>query len=866
MSCSCDLNLERDTFKRLEREFGTEVASQYFASSMAHFKIEGLLRIRAGVVTYTRTENDLVCDTFSWKQMHTGQIALPELTRDAALKAAELARQGQTAMYLGEEHGSNQITVNLLIPNPLTNEVVAHVLYLDKEGPTARHQMEQIEKILGKIPPEGQVATRLVTAEHIDRAIEAVTDGEVKSEAELRAKVLEETKLALEEIKKRGIDTYINDLTEAFSKESSDLVKSVRISVTQDSEGRFEQANWSEVSPGRLGLAVALREAIVSQGGLDSFTTSDRVSALAVSSRVAELQKDREVIVTAEKPLAASPLAILREDLSHPLAQRGLGVASIPAAPGGGNTSIEASASLERKNAAAAAATPSLGESEKKSAETAGATRAISPARIEIAAETSRTKEAKSEERSLYRLQVTPDSSRTDNSQVKSSSRLELSPALGDPRKGPENSASISIRTPQADLPRASPRLPGETLFLAVNQIVGTQNPGRTLSPSNSYTSRISSLTLRSNAAGEVARASRLNLSLSLRRTLTEASASRALALRGEIALIRNSLRGFREAALSTSADLRKSALGELSANILLRLKNGLRQLEDIRASLAERLRSIFPGKSLPMDGLLSLLQKTLRSPQALSHHPELIPPLQEIRRLRFALKYPAEMLFDKALGILPRPGRERLVELLSLRVARSMRALDRLRNETSVSREAYQSALLSSLTRLALLRRALLSVGRRDDSRKLSAFILQLLEELHALGISASELQQAALIEADWVLARASSLKTRKKHKRRFSSDDLPDASLEEKTKLSSVRAPRSRGKKKQEIQQEQAPAPFQAPAVSGPKDYLETIQSIEKVSDDSGFDGGKIPFDLSDPNLTEIVTSTPSRIQAGN
>jgi hypothetical protein len=399
-----------------------------------------------------------------------------------------------------------------------------------------------------------------------------------------------------------------------------------------------------------------------------------------------------------------------------------------------------------------------------------------------------------------------------------------------------------------------------------VNQIVGTQNPGRTLSPSNSYTSRISSLTLRSNAAGEVARASRLNLSLSLRRTLTEASASRALALRGEIALIRNSLRGFREAALSTSADLRKSALGELSANILLRLKNGLRQLEDIRASLAERLRSIFPGKSLPMDGLLSLLQKTLRSPQALSHHPELIPPLQEIRRLRFALKYPAEMLFDKALGILPRPGRERLVELLSLRVARSMRALDRLRNETSVSREAYQSALLSSLTRLALLRRALLSVGRRDDSRKLSAFILQLLEELHALGISASELQQAALIEADWVLARASSLKTRKKHKRRFSSDDLPDASLEEKTKLSSVRAPRSRGKKKQEIQQEQAPAPFQAPAVSGPKDYLETIQSIEKVSDDSGFDGGKIPFDLSDPNLTEIVTSTPSRIQAGN
>lgn len=77
---------------------------------------------------------------------------------------------------------------------------------------------EQIEKILGKIPPEGQVATRLVTSKDIDQAIEAATDGEIKSQEELKEKVARETQQALQEIKERGIDNYMNDLAEAFSK------------------------------------------------------------------------------------------------------------------------------------------------------------------------------------------------------------------------------------------------------------------------------------------------------------------------------------------------------------------------------------------------------------------------------------------------------------------------------------------------------------------------------------------------------------------------------------------------------------------------------------------------------------------------
>jgi gas vesicle protein len=891
MSCSIDLNLERDTFKRLEREFGREVATQCFAASIAHYNIEGLMQIRAGMVTYTRTDNDLVCDTFGWKQMHTGQIELPELTREAALRAAELARQGQTAMYLGEEHGSKKISINILIPDPNSDKVFAHVLYLEKDGPAAKHQMEQLEKILGKIPPEGQVATRPVSATHIDQAIEAVTDGEFKSQKELNEKVRDEIAAVTEAIKNRGIDNYIQDLSASYSKESSDLLKSVRTSFESNPEGTFTQAAWSDLSPGRLGVALALRDAIVSQGGLDSFRANDRVSSSALVSAQDEKPISREVAASSAPFVSPASQFAASFALGEPTLMLHSAGSPLP-------KTIEAPELSERQGRAphvvGSETTYEERVSAKESARTAqsrldGSEADTQRERTESALLSALLKSQAEERRLLQRLEKRVErdpaaAPRADSAQpqigIDARSLFPLSNNLSSKSEGLRATGldlsvvASSLKQSREQSPwaekvdssslyssawssgdRASRRnsaapLSPELLLLSRNQRVSASSVSRATSQARMNAPRTF---IGPGSSAEFSRRARLNLSLGLRRSIADASALRTQALRAEISRIRSSLRAFREAALSISGDVKSSQLSDLSARLMKRLNsllsNGLRRFEDMRDKVAERVRDVFAGrlftgKATPIDGLLAALQKSLRSPQVLSRHPELIPSLQEIRRLRFALKYPAEMLFDKALEILPRSARERLIEILSVRVARSLRALDRARGDTAFSREAYQTALVATLSRLALLRRALLSLGRRDEAKKLSAFMLQLLEELYALGLSASELQQGALAETDWVLARAGNLRSRRQ-RRRAGGAELNDAaeagigSIEAtlSTKRASVRAGQRAYLRSspQSVEKEPMAAPFQAPAVSGPKDFLETNQSVQKISDDS-------------------------------
>jgi len=207
---------------------------------------------------------------------------------------------------------------------------------------------------------------------------------------------------------------------------------------------------------------------------------------------------------------------------------------------------------------------------------------------------------------------------------------------------------------------------------------------------------------------------------------------------------------------------------------------------------------------------------------------------------------------------------REALVNQLSKRVALSLRALERAREGGATSREVYTALLATTLTRLTLLRKTLLSVGRRDHAKKLSLSILQLLEELQALGLSASELQQHALAEVDWVIARASRMRSGRSRKRTALTDREGSEALRDDGTPSMVQ-PQGRGKARREGRTLVEGAPqtkptlgfFQTAAVSGPKDFLETHQSIEKPLSD-GAEGDQPPHRLQ-PLRHEAFASAP-------